>query len=81
MEKLMGMLSKLVEANRNVKRACPDNWKKQMAVYRLMITDRMRGEIKHNVVEAAVILASEYPSSENTRMWIYATAVEMIEEG
>jgi predicted GNAT family N-acyltransferase len=82
MDKLTRMLDKFVEANRFVKQICPENWRKQMAVYRLMIADRMRGEgMEHNVVEAAIVLAAQYSDTDNTRMWIYATAVEMIEEG
>ena len=82
MEKLTRMLGKFVEANKLVKIVCPDGWREKMALYKLMIADLMRDEkLRHNAVEAAIILASNYTENDNARVWIYATAVEMIEEG
>jgi len=79
MDKLMSMFQKFVEANEHVKQIYPDDWKKRMDIYRKMIVDRM--SIDQCVVEAAIVLASQYRENDNTRMWIHATAFEMIEEG
>jgi hypothetical protein len=82
MEKLTRMLGKFVEANKTVKVMCPNGWREKMTIYKLMIADIMHDEkLEHNAVEAAILLASRYTENDNARVWIYATAVEMIEEG
>jgi hypothetical protein len=80
MDKLMSMFQKFDEANQHVKQSYPDDWKERMRIFRLMITDNMSGN-RQCVVEAAIVLASQYLENDNTRMWIHATAFEMIEEG
>ena len=79
MTKLLNAFDELNEANQLVKSLCPDTWQQQMKIYRLMIEEQMK--FQRNVIFAAIILANDYSEKDPTRMWIYATAVEMIPEG
>lgn len=69
--------NKFIAANLHVKITYPDSWGEKMRPYRLLIGD---DRIEWTIDESAILLADRYGKNENAKMWIYATAQEMINE-
>ncbi len=80
MEKLISLLDKFIDANKTVKELYLDDWRERMKLYQLMIADQMKSGRLDTII-AAVALVGQYSDNKNTRLWILAAAVEMIEEG